>query len=77
MEYMIILKLNNKDSSANDSEKTHVLERNGYDKLNIDYISGLIEEEIAILKDEIEKQNIKIKEINNKLMNFEKSIKKR
>lgn len=42
-------------------EQSHRLENKKRDKINIDYISGLIDEEVAMLKDEIEKQNIKIK----------------
>lgn len=58
-------------------EQSHRLENKKRDKINIDYISGLIDEEVSMLKDEIEKQNIKIKKINKKLSDFEKTIMKK
>ena len=67
---MITAKPDNEDHS-------HRLENKERDKITIDYISGLIDEEVAMLKDEIEKQNIKIKKINKKLNDFEKTIMKK
>jgi hypothetical protein len=69
---MIVVKPNKKNSNVN-KEHPHRLEDKECE-INIDYISGLIDEEVAILKDEIEKQNIKIKKINKKLKDFEKQF---
>jgi len=46
-------------------------------KNDIDCILGVIDEEVAILKDDIEKQNRKIKKINTKLNELEDSISKK
>ena len=46
---------------SDNKEQSNRLENKKRDKINIDYISGLIDEEVSMLKYEIEKQNIKIK----------------
>ena len=43
---------------------------------NLDYILGVVEEEIALLRDKIEEQGREIKNVKKRLNSFDKIIKK-
>jgi len=75
---MDLLDANNYDEENNWNGDVNLnsLRRKRRKNKNLDYILGIVDEEIALLRDEIDKQGREIENVKERLNRFDKTIKK-